>query len=926
MAYHEKSVEDVYKELKTSAKGLGELEAGERLREYGPNELVETGRVTPLQMFLDQFKDLMVVILIVAGVISLALAIRRGISWTNEDFIEACLIFAIVAINAVIGFIQEYKASRDLEALKGMLSKKCRVVRSGEMREVEARELVPGDIVVLEEGDIIPADGRILEAFNLKTGEAALTGESMPLTKTVEPVQKASVSVAEQRNMAFMGTVVARGRGRIIVTETGMHTEFGKIATLTQSIHEEPSPLQKELDEVAKFIAKIVLGICFVILLLNTLRGEAILHSFIFAVALAVAAVPEALPAIMTLTLAKGVRRMVRVNVIIRKLTSVETLGSTTVICSDKTGTLTKNEMTVQQLAVDGKVLRVTGVGYEPKGDILDGEKPAERSEELDLLVAIGELCNNAELRQDAKGWKILGDPTEGALTVLAAKAGTSRKELEKTYPRLAEIPFDSERKRMSTVHHTTKGHILFTKGAHSAVTQRCSTLLENGRRRRFTSADDKRIKALDEQMANQALRVLALAYRELPEKLDITSHQLDEKVFEQDLTFVGLVGMIDPPREGVKEAVGLCRRAGIRVFVITGDNGSTARAIARQIGIADASTPVVEGAHLDQMTDAELHRMLSAGEVIFARTLPKHKMHIVSILKKGGEVVAVTGDGVNDAPALKEANIGVAMGITGTDVSKEASDMVLVDDSFSSIVNAVREGRTIYDNIKKFLRYIISSNIGEVVAVVVSIFTLGIPPLTVPQILLVNLATDMFPALALGVEPPEKDIMERPPKSSKARIINRHDILIWISFGLVKGVGVFMVFMYYLLKGGYSFGMGIAQIEGLPTFPKALTLAFCTLVMYQIVNAFNCRSSTKSVFRMGLLTNISLWGAALFAVLLQIAVVHTALGQRLFGTVALSVWEWVIVFGVSLTILLYDEVRKSRLKDAVPAAAHHEQ
>lgn len=910
MTYYEKTVAEVFRELKSSEKGLSKHEAEKRLEEYGPNELIEAKRVTPLQMFLRQFKDLMVVILIFAGLISLFF------HETKEELIEAYFIFGIVIINAIIGFYQEYKASRDLEALKSMLSQKSTVIRSGEVEEIEARELVPGDVVVLEEGDIIPADGRIIEVANLKTMEAALTGESVPENKITGKLKGKHISVADQGNMVFMGTVVARGRGKMLVTETGMHSEFGKIASLTQSIQDQPSPLQLELNEVAKFLFKVVVVVCIVIFGLNYLRGEAPLTSFIFSVAVAVAAVPEGLPAIMTITLARGVRKMVKVNTIIRKLTSVETLGSTTVICSDKTGTLTKNEMTVKQVYVNGKMLRVSGAGYKPEGDIFDGHRKAKIAE-LNRLIAIAGLCNNAELKQERNAWKIIGDPTEGALTVLAVKAGASRKKLEKDSPRIAELPFDSERKRMSTIHPYGKGHILFTKGAHSAVSTLCTHILENGKRRKFTEKDRKRIKATDEKMAGQALRVLAFAYRELPDNVDVKAEQLNIDRFEQGLTFVGLAGMIDPPREGVREAVGVCRKAGIRIFIITGDNGTTARAIAKQLDIADDNTPVVEGYELDQLTDRQLHRMLG-GNVIFARTLPKHKMRIVTVLKNEGEIVAVTGDGVNDAPALKEANIGVAMGITGTDVSKEASDMVLVDDSFASIVNAIREGRTIYDNIKKFVRYIISCNVGEVVAIIGGIL-IGMPPVTARQILWVNIATDMFPALALGVEPAEKDIMERPPKSAKERIINWQDVKVWIQGGLVIGIGVFIVFLYYLLAGGFALGMKADAIKALPTYTKALTMAFTILVMYQMVNAFNSRSYNKPVSSLGWFTNPALIVAVVFSIVLQIVVVHLPVGQHLLGTVALTLKEWIVVAVVSLTVLVFEEFRKSRLKKPVP-------
>src|SRR3990167_2631069 len=869
MAYYDTSPEEVLKGLGSSRSGLSEGEAAQRLEQYGPNELVVAVGETPLQMLLAQFKDLMVLILIFAGIISLIF------HESMEEVYEALFIFAIVLVNAAVGFYQEFKASKDVEALKGMLSQKARVMRSNELREIHARELVPGDVVLLEEGDIVPADGRLLEVASLKAAEAALTGESLPVGKRTEALSQVQVNVADRINMCFMGTVVSHGRGRMVVTETGMSSQFGNIASLTQSVHEEASPLQRELDEVAKFIGKVVLGVCVLILLLNALRREPFLQSVIFAVAVAVAAVPEGLPAIMTITLARGVRKMVKVNTVIRKLTSVETLGSTTVICSDKTGTLTRNEMTCQQLYVDGKGLRVTGVGYSPEGKI-DGD-----AEELGLMVRIATLCNNAQLRQGEKGWGIIGDPTERALIVLGRKAGLSREALEKEYPRLPALPFDSERKLMSTIHEVGGRRLLYLKGAPDAVLARSVSVRELGRVRTLSPKDLDRLRHANQEMAEGALRVLACAYRELPGRTDLKEQPSAEQL-EKDLVFVGLVGMMDPPRDGVKEAVAQCKRAGIRIFIITGDHGITARAIAKQLGIADDATPVVEGSHLDELTDNELGRLLT-GNVIFARTLPKHKLRVVSVLKAEGEVVAVTGDGVNDAPALKEANIGVAMGITGTDVSREASDMVLTDDSFASIVNAVREGRTIYENIRKFVRYIISCNVGEVVAIVGGIL-LGVAPVSAVQILWVNLVTDMFPALALGVEPAEPDIMERPPKSKKSRIINGADVRVWLATGLIIGVGVLGVFFYSLSRSGFTLGMGHAEAEQLPGFARATTLAFTILVMYQVVNAFNCRSYRRSGLSQ-LLSNPSLLGALALSVVLQVLVVQVAFAERVLHT-----------------------------------------
>jgi len=873
--YHTLDVKASFKSLKSSKDGLTLAGAKAKLKEYGPNELIQSQRFPVAKRLLAQFTDLLVIILIIAGLAAFALG----------EKVDAGVILGIVVLNALIGFFQEFKAERSLEALRSMVEPTALVLRDGKEQKINAKHLVPGDIIVLSEGNKIPADCRLVETVSFQTQEATLTGESVPVSKFIRAIK--DVPVSGQSNMVFMGTIVVKGRAKALVTATGMKTEFGKIADMTQVVQEEPSPLQQELFHVGKFIGKATLLICLFVFTWGVLSGHELFSMFLFAVSLAVAAVPEGLPATVTIALAMGVQRMAGKKSIVRRLASVETLGSATVICSDKTGTLTKNEMTVKALYANDKLVEVTGAGYRPKGDFYSGETlmGPKDLDEFHHLLCIASLCNDANLvtTEKAHAWGILGDPTEGALIVAGEKMKLDLDVLRDEYPRVDEIPFDSVSKRMTTIHTHGKEKVAFMKGAPDEVIKRCTKISVHGKVFRLTKEKKLELLKQNKKMASQALRVLAFAYRELPK---------GKNEIEENLTFLGLMGMLDPPREGVKEAVKLCKDAGIKITIITGDFGVTAQAVAKDIGInADL---VIDGEELERMTDDDLDEVLEK-DIIFSRASPKHKLRIVSALQQKGHIVAVTGDGVNDAPALKKAEIGVAMGISGTDVSKESSDMILTDDSFSAIVQAIKEGRTIYDDIQKFFRYVFSSNIGELMTIFFGML-LGLPlPLLATQILWVDLGTDVLPALALGIDPSEKDVMSRKPRNPKTRMITLHKFFMWLLAGTVIGAGTIVAYLLTLDQG----------------IPKARTVAFTLMVMYQMVNVFNCRSNNESLFKVGLLSNPYLLATVAFSISLQVLVVYTPFLQTLFHTVPLALGDWLLILGFSLTIFVYDEIRK---------------
>lgn len=895
--------DELYKELKTSPNGLSKDEAKNRLLEYGPNELQRIKRKSKLKLFLEQFKNILIIILIVAALISVFLG----------EILDAAVIGVIVVLNAVIGFIQEYKAEKAIEALKELAAPQAIVIRDGREVQIPAKELVPGDIILIETGDRIPADVRLISASGLKIDESSLTGESIPVKKTAEPLKNGFIPLAERSNMAFSGTVVISGYGKGVVVATGMDTEIGRIASMIQQEEEKETPLQRKLDILGKKLGQIIIVLCVIVFIAGFLRGIPFIEIFLASVGLAVAAIPEGLPAIVTMGLALGIQRMVKRNAIIRKLPAVETLGSANVICSDKTGTLTKNEMTVRRVILPSASFEVTGEGYNPKGEFLqNGERINPLlNEDLKQLLKIGALCNNSALSFDPhkNRWFITGDPTSGALIVLAEKAGLRHSDLVQQYRRLAEIPFESERRRIVTVHEDPDGgRLIFVSGASDILLELSDYYLENGHIKKLDNEKKMMFLKLADEMAKQALRVIALAYK----KVDSETPPIDDPNFDKGLVFTGLVGMMDPPRAEVKDAIRLASKAGIKTIMITGDHPKTAEAIARELGILKEGDLVITGSQLDAMSVEDLEKIVDKVKV-YARVSPKHKMLIVKALKKKGSILAMTGDGVNDAPALKSSDIGVAMGIAGTDVAKEASDMVLADDNFSTIVAAVEEGRMVYDNIKKVVKYLISTNFGEILTIFVAII-IGLPlPILALQILWINLVTDGLPALALGVEPAEGDLMERKPRDPNENILSKETLVNALIYGGIMCAGALALYVFELFSLDYWGFLATnptpEQIDIFLTRPR--TVVFTIVMLFQMVSVFTFRSEKTSIFRMKFFGNKYLVISVAISVALQLLVVYIPVMQVPFKTISLNPVDWLLIISITLSLLLYSELRK---------------
>jgi Ca2+-transporting ATPase len=887
--------------------GLDEAEATRRLAEFGPNELVERNAISPWKILWEQLTSTLVLVLIAAALVS-------GLLGDLEDTIA---ILAIVVLNAALGFRQEYQAEQAMAALKKLAVPLVRIRRGGHVREITASALVPGDIVLVEAGNVIPADGRLTTSANLRVQEAALTGESEPVDKDAERVFDGERPLGDRRNMAYMGTVVTYGRGEMIVTATGMQTELGRVADLIQTVDNETTPLQKRLDHLGRSLAIIALVIVVVIFVAGLWRGESIRLMLLTAVSLAVAAVPEGLPAVVTIALALGAQRMLRRRALIRKLPAVETLGSVTVICSDKTGTLTENRMTVTVLDVAGEHIELSEQERQSNTNMITvvSQAPEEAKPALALLLAGGALCNDAELETEASNpnlFHVVGDPTEGALAVAAARAGLVKGELERLFVRVAEVPFDAQRKRMTTVHcrpHDSTAvpevmqplfrldvvvqapiYVAITKGALDSLLQVANRAWEENQIVPMDEAYHRRIWAAHDELAKKGMRVLGLGVR----GLDELPPQNSPDILERDLIFIGMMAMIDPPRAEVMRAVATCKTAGVRPVMITGDHPLTARHIAQQLGI-DEHGDFLTGAELDALSPEELLQTVTRTSV-FARVSPEHKLNIVQALQQQGQIVAMTGDGVNDAPALKRADIGVAMGITGTDVAKEAADMVLQDDNFATIVAAVEEGRVIYDNIRKFIKYLLSCNTGEIMVMLVGpLFGMPLPLLPL-QILWMNLVTDGFPALALGVEPAERNVMQRPPYPPSESIFSRgigRDI-IWM--GLAMGLAPLMLGYFYWRAG----------------HPGWQTMVFTTLVLSQLMLALAVRSSRDSIFRIGFGSNRAMLLAVGVTTVLQLAVIYLPFLQNLFKTTALSPTD--LLISLALSTLLFWAVELEKL------------
>lgn len=870
------NVQGTIERLETdSSKGLSLQEASLRLDKYGPNQLKEKKGRSPLSIFFEQFQDFIVWVLIGAALVSGFL----------KEWIDAIAIIAIVIVNAILGFIQEYRAEKSLAALKKLSSPTSKVIRDGQHNIIPSDELVPGDLIELEAGDNIPADSRpIWLTSNFSVHEASLTGESTPVLKTTLALDEKEIPLADRANMVYMGTSVSSGKARAVVVETAMLTELGKIAGMIQEIDQEATPLQKKLEQFGKWIVYLCFVLVGLVFLLEWLRGGKLIEVLLTAVSLAVAAIPEGLPAVVTIALALGVQRMVKRHALIRKLPSVETLGCATIICSDKTGTLTKNEMTVQAVYAQDTLFKVSGVGYEPKGEFLLEGKTVNIGDYPDLgkVLTCAALCNGAQLIKNNDGYKIIGDPTEGALLTAAGKADIWKEKLEQESPFVEEIPFDSERKKMTIVRRDKDKLIAFVKGAPDILLNDCTEIEENGRVRALTSTDRGRILKENSGLADQAMRVLAVGYR----ILDKAPDKYEAKEIERGLTFAGLIAMIDPPRDEVKKAILECKESGIKTVMITGDHKNTAVAIARSLGFFKEDSLALTGDELDKLSDDELYNTIERIPV-YARVSPEHKLRIVRAWRKRGEVVAMTGDGVNDAPAVKEADIGVAMGITGTDVTKEVSDMVITDDNFASIVAAVEEGRGIYDNIKKFVHYLLSCNAGEILVMFVSSLIGWPAPLLPIHILWVNLVTDGLPALALGVDPVDPNIMKRPPRKTNEGVVTKQRAFLMI------GQGAFIAFCSLL---AFSFVLFIEK-EGLE---RARTAAFIVLACSQLFHSYNCRSLMESLFKIGICTNKKLILATSVSFLLQMAVVYVPFLQKVFKTEPLGIFDWFLVIAIS--------------------------
>jgi len=932
VTFHDISIEQAADLLDTDLeRGLSEEEARSRTAEFGFNELAERPRPGFWQMLLDQFNNFLVIILIAAAVISLLLG----------EIEEAAAILAIVVLNAILGVVQERRAEEALAALKKMAAPEARVLRGGHRVTVPARELVPGDVVFLEAGNYVPADLRLVESVNLRIDEASLTGESVAVEKRADAVLPEDTTLGDRLNCAFMGTTVTYGRGKGVVTATGMKTQIGLIAEMIQSFEAEPTPLQRRLDQLGRWLGWGSLAICGLVFLVAVVRDtdiglifqegvraylqrytQMVVDLFLTAVSLAIAAVPEGLPAVVTICLALGMREMIRRNALIRRLPAVETLGSATAICSDKTGTLTQNEMTAVRLYVANLRLDVSGEGYQPVGSFSnygDPVDPRGHPEALALLTG-ALLCSDARLERDGDDYRMVGDPTEGALVVAAAKAGLWREEVEERMPRVAEIPFDSDRKRMSTIHQVNGrppegleerppgGYIVYVKGAPDVILPRCHSILEGGHGVPLTPARRQHIENVNRDLGGEALRVLAVAFR----TLDALPQEMDPESVERDLTLIGLVAMIDPARPEVRPAVEKARQAGIRTIMVTGDYPDTARAIAQEIGLLRPGGEVVSGVELNEMSDEELAERIERVDV-FARVSPQHKVRIVEALKARDHVVAMTGDGVNDAPALKRADIGVAMGITGTDVSKEVADMVLTDDNYASIVSAIEQGRIIYSNIRKFVYYLLSCNMAEIMVIFLAALAGQQPPLTPIQLLWLNLLTDGAPALALGLEQGDPDIMDQPPRPPREPVINRP---------MVRGIVVQTVAITAAVLTAFVLGLRWENGDA----ALARTMAFVTLSASELLRAYTARSERYPLVKLGLFSNPYMQYAVGASVALLLAVVYLPFLRPVFDTVPLGAREWMVVGPLLFVPALVAEVNKwleSRARRRVSEERH---
>jgi len=894
---------EVFDEVGTTEKGLSETEAQRRLEKFGRNEIKKKETVPMWKKFLKQLTNFFALLLWVASIMALVGEVLSP----GEGMLNLGLaLVAVVMINGTFTFYQEYKAEKAVEALQNMLAFTAVVIREGKEREIPSAEIVPGDLVKLAEGNRVPADARLLEAYELKVNNSILTGESRPSKRNSDVSDE---DLIESENVVFSGTTVVSGSGMGVVYATGSSTEFGRIADLTSEIKETLTPLQKEISKFIKVISAIAIFLGILFFSTGLFIGNSFWVSFIFAIGIIVANVPEGLLPTVTLTLSLGSQRMARRNALIKSLNSVETLGSTTVICTDKTGTLTQNQMTVREVYANGKRFSVTGGGYEPTGDIMEGDSKADIEGSMGRLLECCSLCNDATITHEDDLWNIIGDPTEGAMKVLAAKV-LDIDMLDEGNKRTFQVPFDSERKRMSVVVKTGSGPVCYVKGAPESILERSSKMMIDGEVLALDERTKQEVEDEAQRFSDQALRVIALSYKPLESEKD--SYDKDE--LENGLIFLGLVGMIDPPRTEVRDAIAKCKSAGIKIIIITGDNPQTAQAIARATGVVEGDECVaITGKELNDMSEDDLKKALGHSEVIFARTTPEHKMRIVTTLKDMDEVVAVTGDGVNDAPALKAADIGVAMGVSGTDVAKEAADMILVDDNFASIVNAIEEGRAVFANIRKFISYILTSNIPEIVPYIVYVLA-GVPlPLTVIQILTVDLGTDLAPAIAIGAEPPEPGVMQQKPRSRTERLLKKNTLLRSYGFvGPIEAAAGLIGFFWLLQQGGWA-GGDLPATDLL--YQKATTICLTAIIVCQIANVFVVRSPRLSIFQQGFFSNNKIIIGIIVEIVLIMLFVYVPPIQSILGTQALGLKEWLFLVPFAVFLFVAEEFRKYILR-----------
>jgi len=898
-------VQEVYASLETSAQGLTSDEARKRLAKHGLNVLVEKKRVSLTYKFILHLKDLFSILLLFASLLA-----AIGEMWDLSS-----IILVLVLVNTFFSLFQEWRAEKAMETLKSWMPEYAKVIRDGELKKTLVKELVPGDVIALEEGDRVPADARLIEAYDLWTNNVPLTGESEPQPRTDMPTAIADSAYLDMPNMVFMSTSVAKGRGRAVVFATGMETKFGQIAGLTLEIKDEQSPLQKEIAYTAKidFAFAMTVGLVFFLLSLGWLHLS-FFSSILFMIGVMIACVPEGLQVTVSSALAINVLKMAKENVLVKRLSSVQTLGSVTVICTDKTGTITKGEMTVTKIWIPDKTVEVSGVGYAPIGDFRVNGSPPDKvdARAVDKLLEISSLCNSAKVEPPSdcnRAWSVIGDPTDGALLVAALKYGLSVQALHVQKPTVHVIPFDSERKRMTTVHRNDHKTLSYSKGGPRSILSICNSVLVNGKVEKLAGDNLQATETKIREFADESLRVIAIAYREQPENSGYSNINL-----EKDMILVGLAGMKDPPRAEIKEAVRLAKQAGIKTVIITGDYGPTAQAIATEVGVVDsAECRIIRGVDLDARSDQQIVEEVKKGNVIFARVSPEQKLRIVKALKEHGEIVAVTGDGANDAPSLREADIGIAMGASGTDVAREASDMILLGDSFASIVKAVESGRAIYDNLRRFIVYVFSHNWAELIPYVLyaSLALFGFPlPLLAVQVLAIDLGIDVIPSLALSREPPEVGIMQEPPRSIKERLFNRKALLRSMFLGLIIAAGAMYGCLSAWSAGGWHLGMHEGDMDRL-VYLKGTTMTFAGIVVAQVGNVFACRTNKVSIFKTSLRSNKWIWLGIASQLSVLSLIVYVPFLQAFFGTTALGLTDWSFLALLALTVMLVEEVRK---------------